>query len=1091
MIPIVFMMKPTLLKIITRSLIYYRKDTVYQVIIVILLSAIITGSLLTGTSVRSSLRRTTSQKSGNARIIVSSGQRFFSSTLAEKITEKTGRGSVAILETEGYCTNFSTGLTVLNVRIFGVTDDFFQWNSTDSLSVIPGDVAVNYKFAEELGIRPGDEIIIRFKPVDPLPANAPFAPSKDDKSSKVLRVSHILTPENGGNFSPGISQVIPKTIFMNIADIGGNDGGRYKANRLFFSSGTIDSISSALEEVISLSDIGFTVRRSEKTGESEIISDRIFIDSTLVSDILEKIPSGSPVLTYLVNSFSFNGKKTPYSFVASMPPSLFPVISGEEIVLNRWLAHDLDIETGDSVVLRWYDPTYGNNLEENEKTFLVSKIIDDNHRYADPSLMPDFPGISGSTTCSGWDAGVPILLDQIREKDEEYWNNFRGTPKAFISYPAAKIIWGNNFGVATAIRFPGSLTPEEIENALYGNLDPADAGLTVTDIRKEGVRAASEGVDFSSLFLGLGFFIILSCLILFSIAVTVFFDTRKKDVRAYYSIGFRNRQIKLLLFSEIIALSAAGAIPGIFCGLIVNRIVISALNSVWQGAVQTNTLSADYSVGPILTGFFSVLVLTAVVIYLKTSVFLKRMSAPPEVKLKKESHRTNLIWILAAITLTSGLFISALLDSKDEIILFFTGGVFLFGLLVILMRYYYIYEPVSEQKYNSNMRMASKKYYSYNPSHAVTPAIIIAAGIFAVIITGANRQVVTERMLSPDGGTGGYLLWAESAIPIMEDLNLEKSRIDFGFNSEEFRELLFVQCRRVSGDDASCLNLNHVTSPPILSVDPHYFTVKGSFSFASTLHKNNKTSPWTMLDERPDKNTIYGIADETVLRWGLRKDIGDTLQYRAENGHLLNIVICGGLKSSVFQGHLLIGSRNFSEFFPSVSGSSIFLVDGNRESLDLYIKMLQERLSAYGVSVQPAGEKLASFFVVTNTYLDVFVILGVFGLVLGVAGLGFILARNYNVRKREFALLSAIGYSQKSIQSYILTDQTIILIWGIITGISSGLASTWPSLRNGSEMPWKIILLMGFAIFITGYTSLRVSVRNVRSRSLVTQLRRE
>lgn len=50
-------MRPGIFKLISRSLFFYRKDSVYQVIIVILLTAIITGSLLTGTSVRSSLKK--------------------------------------------------------------------------------------------------------------------------------------------------------------------------------------------------------------------------------------------------------------------------------------------------------------------------------------------------------------------------------------------------------------------------------------------------------------------------------------------------------------------------------------------------------------------------------------------------------------------------------------------------------------------------------------------------------------------------------------------------------------------------------------------------------------------------------------------------------------------------------------------------------------------------------------------------------------------------------------------------------------------------------------------------------------------------
>lgn len=81
-------MRPGIFKLISRSLFFYRKDSVYQVIIVILLTAIITGSLLTGTSVRSSLKKTSGQKSGNTKIIVSSGQRYFNSRLAEKISEK-------------------------------------------------------------------------------------------------------------------------------------------------------------------------------------------------------------------------------------------------------------------------------------------------------------------------------------------------------------------------------------------------------------------------------------------------------------------------------------------------------------------------------------------------------------------------------------------------------------------------------------------------------------------------------------------------------------------------------------------------------------------------------------------------------------------------------------------------------------------------------------------------------------------------------------------------------------------------------------------------------------------------------------------
>jgi hypothetical protein len=144
--------------------------------------------------------------------------------------------------------------------------------------------------------------------------------------------------------------------------------------------------------------------------------------------------------------------------------------------------------------------------------------------------MPYFPGISGSTTCSGWDAGVPILLDRIREKDEDYWNRFRGTPKAFISYNTGVRLWGNIFGPATALRFPESMDIEKINDVLKGSFDPEIAGFTITRIRSESKAAAAGGVDFSTLFLSLGVFILLSCIILLSFAVSIFFDSRKEQV---------------------------------------------------------------------------------------------------------------------------------------------------------------------------------------------------------------------------------------------------------------------------------------------------------------------------------------------------------------------------------------------------------------------------------------------------------------------------------------------------------------------------------------------------------------------------------
>ncbi len=134
-------------------------------------------------------------------------------------------------------------------------------------------------------------------------------------------------------------------------------------------------------------------------------------------------------------------------------------------------------------------------------------------------------------------------------------------------------------------------------------LDPLAAGFSISDIRTESQTAAGSGVDFSTLFLSLGIFIILSCIILLSFAVSIFFDSRKQQIRTYHALGFKNLFIGKILFLETIFHTVIGAIPGVFIGYFINILIIHALNSVWSGAVQTNTLTAQFGVVPVDLGF--------------------------------------------------------------------------------------------------------------------------------------------------------------------------------------------------------------------------------------------------------------------------------------------------------------------------------------------------------------------------------------------------------------------------------------------------------------------------------------------------------
>ena len=1087
-------MRQSISHIVLQSIKYYRKPVLYQLIIITLLSAIITGSLLTGFSVKRSLMKSAEVRLGNTGLMISSGLRYFQPGLAERLSKKAGIKSTPILETNGFCRNLKTGTKSLNINIYGIYEDFFTFQGIDKIILKPGEVAINSALAKQLKIVPGDEINISFRQLSDIPANSPFAPTVES-SSLVLKTGIILDPDQGGNFSLGISQLTPENVFINMQDIANVIGSKDKVNRILVSSTADISEEKALaslKRTLLPGDAGLSIRKISKTDETEIVSSRIFIDQAVYDEIKGILPSGQPVLTYLANSFSIKGKSTPYSFIASVDPSFQNDIqTGNKIVINRWMAEDLNASVNDTITLTWFTPGKISELEETSERFSISKIVDQKGMFSDSLLMPEFPGIAGKESCSDWDAGVKIRMDRIRKKDETYWSEFRGTPKAFISYEKGKAIWGNNFGPLTAIRFPSTVNKEEIIAKITGNLEPGKCGFVVRNLKSDMISAARNSVDFTTLFISLGFFIILACIILLLLNVNAFFDSRKKQISILFALGFRNSWINKLLFFETGLIAISGSFAGSFLGLFINWLIINGLNTVWIGAVQTDTLTAFSDPGTVMAGFGITVILTLVFLFFRLRKYAEKLSHIKSGAHSFTSLKFNSILLFSFAFITLLLLIGLFLSGITSALVSFSAGSSTFLTLILLWRQYLLRGFLFRKRKPGSIINITGRYFSFYPSHALAPILFIAAGLFAVIITGINRLEINERNLGASGGTGGYLLWAETAIPVKENLNSLPGRKNFGLDDGPASGLTFIQGMRTLGDDASCLNLNHITSPPLLGIDPTPFIEKRSFSFSSLITLADKSNPWAILTRETGGNISYGVADQTVLEWGLHKKTGDTLKIKTESGQLLNVIIAGGLESSVFQGYLLISEENSKKYFPSVSGSSVFLIEGSAEFSDKYIEILNNSFENYGISVVLTKERLSSFFKVTNTYLSVFTVLGGLGMILGIIGLGFVLKRNYNLRKKEFALLMAIGFTNIRIRRIILKEQTFILFAGIFTGIISPVIATFPTIKNGSDIPWISLIIISVIMTLIGLLTLFNSVKAIDQSSLITSLRRE
>ena len=186
----------------------------------------------------------------------------------------------------------------------------------------------------------------------------------------------------------------------------------------------------------------------------------MMLDDSLVAAIRKADPQAQPALTYLANTIRLNGREIPYSVVTAM--DLPELASDDEIVLNEWAARDLEAKPGDTVTLEYYlwDPSGK----------LVTKIASFRNAGAVPiedwqrHLSPDYPGISDAPTISDWDPPFPMDLGRIRKADEEYWNQYRATPKAFITLNAGQKLWRSRYGAVTGMR--SNAHPSSCERAI-------------------------------------------------------------------------------------------------------------------------------------------------------------------------------------------------------------------------------------------------------------------------------------------------------------------------------------------------------------------------------------------------------------------------------------------------------------------------------------------------------------------------------------------------------------------------------------------------------------------------------------------------
>lgn len=608
------------------------------------------------------------------------------------------------------------------IQLFGVSPEFGLVTGSASISNLPPDsVMLNESLAAQLRVSTGDVVTIRTRKPDALGGDSPLAPQ--DETAVVLRmkVHSILSGAAGGNFNLSASQVPPYNAFVSLAMLQEKAGVPHRANLLIadtpvetwwrkpeFSwgqwvgdrlrrlglnaipppsmgvtnslapSNALHTLHQALDRVLSLSDMQLQIVGANARNEIELRTSRVLLDQPVVDAVFnaatntqsrEQVLKSAPygVLTYLVNLIRHGERTTPYSMVTAAGAPLMPAdLADDEIIINQWLAEDLDAQVGSEISLTWFVPDQAAQLVEATNRFRVREILPMSHPALDRTLMPDFPGVAGAEKAGDWETGFP-LVHAIRPKDDKYWSDYRGTPKAFVSLKTGQRIWGSHLGSLTAIRFPAPtgyneqswylhqtevegalkrvLVPRSFEtiragdatNVVAGIFDRASIGFRFVDVRAQALAGASQSQDFGGLFIGFSFFLILAALILMALLFQFGIEQRTNEVGVLLALGFTPARVRNLLLGEGVAIAFLGGVIGMAGGIGYAQAMLYGLATLWRDAVGTSALRFHATPATLVIGLFASVVVSAVTIW----IVLRKQARRPARELLSEGAELN------------------------------------------------------------------------------------------------------------------------------------------------------------------------------------------------------------------------------------------------------------------------------------------------------------------------------------------------------------------------------------------------------------------------------------------------------------------
>ncbi|MBL8204380.1 MAG: ABC transporter permease [Blastocatellia bacterium] len=1125
----------TTFALLKNNLTYFWRTNLAVILGVATAVAVLAGALLVGDSVRASLRELALSRLGKTDLMIA-GTSFFRDQLAADLQAQSQFGAqfnaaCPLIALPGVATHGDTQRRAGGVQIYGVDERFWQFHGqTQTLHHDSDDVFISEALARELEGKVEDAVIVRIEKPTAIPVESLHG--RKDESGITLRstIRKILSTDALGEFSLQPQQGAVRAVFVPLKRLQRQLEQDDQANVILLSAKSPEANQNAavtmLKSAYQIADLGLKIRTLEKQQSLSLESDSALIDDPLSIKIRAVAASAKlqamDVYSYLANAMRIGNREVPYSLVTAIAPDEFARLlppntsqNASSIVINDWTARELGAKVGDEIALDYYLWEEQGTLATKTATFRVAAIVPMQGLAADRDLVPDYPGISGAESLADWDPPFPVDLTRVRKQDEDYWHDFRTTPKAFVLLEAGQKLWASRYGNRTSIR----LTPTSgsdlasartsYEQALRGALDPLQSGLSLHAVREQSLQASRGATDFGEYFTYFSFFLVISALLLTVLFFKLGIEQRLGEIGLLRAVGFSIAQIRSLFLREGILLALIGSLIGIVGAIAYGGLMMYGLRTWWVGAVGTTLLRLHIVPLSLLIGTLSIVLVAVLCVWwvlrslTKTSPrSLMAGNSQWSVETKSPHRRFTISPRLFAIVF--GLIGLLLLFSAAFKWIGQVGGFFGAGITLLIALLFFWSSWLRGQKQmivGSGWWPVSQLGFrnaTVRPGRSVLCIALIAFATFIIVAVDAFRKDNNAISYEKKSGTGGYSLSAESLLPIVHDPNVKAGRAELNLEDDAMQGVKIERFRVRPGDDASCLNLYQPRNPRILGVSDEFIKAE-RFTFQNSLAETaeEKANPWLLLNQTtshqpPTTNhqTIPVIADANSMTYVLHKSLGDTLQINDSNGQTVTLQIVAALSDSLLQGELLMSEKNFLRLFPDQQGWRFFLIDATNWSS--VATVLEDKLSDFGFDVTNTAEKLAEFHRVENTYLSTFQALGGLGLLLGTVGLAAVLLRNVLERRRELALLRATGFQPSHLSLMVVAENVLLLGCGLLTGIVCALLAVAPALlaRGGNVSLISLGLLL-LAVLLTGLAASLVAVSVVKQTPILTALRAE